>query len=38
MSLVPNAEYIRVDADHVVHEDKVGEFIRLVGDFFLQNS
>ncbi len=35
ISLIPNAQYQRIDASHVVHLDKPKEFIQITKDFFL---
>ncbi|WP_059053137.1 alpha/beta fold hydrolase [Paenibacillus senegalimassiliensis] len=35
ISLIPNAQYLKVDAEHVVHLDKPEQFIQIVKDFFL---
>ncbi len=38
VSLIPNAQYKRIDASHVVHLDKPKEFIQIAKDFFLNNT
>lgn len=35
VSLIPNAEYMRIDSEHVVHLDKSDQFIQIIDDFFL---
>ncbi len=38
ISLIPNAQYKRIDASHVVHLDKPKEFIQITREFFLNGA
>ncbi len=38
VQLIHDAEYVRIDAEHVVHEDKPRKFIRYITNFFLNGE
>lgn len=37
VALIPGTEYLRMDAQHVTHLDKPGEFIRVIECFFAKH-